>query len=155
MLGPVQLHAQSLAAHHHGLCPRATAPGITLSSATHGPGVTGRCWQLPHAPVVVWGHAQLQRSACSQSISRASFVVLLGWCNGSLALISHPLSVLKTSAEGSWQDLIVLSKLSMHIRFLQESERNSAWPRPFNVSRKEKGEHRVWGRKQPCSALTL
>lgn len=123
MLGPVQLHAQSLAAHHHGLCPRATAPGITLSSATHGPGVTGRCWQLPHAPVVVWGHAQLQRSACSQSISRASFVVLLGWCNGSLALISHPLSVLKTSAEGSWQDLIVLSKLSMHIRFLQKSLR--------------------------------
>lgn len=84
-----------------------------------------------------------------QCISGASFVGLRGQCNCYLALISHPLNVLKMMAEGSREDLIVLSKLSIHVCFLQKrlSGRNSPWPGFSMGAGREKGERGVRRRK--------
>lgn len=73
----------------------------------------------------------------------------VGRCNCDLALISHPLNVLKMMAEGSRVDLIVLSKLSIRICFLQKSlsGRNSPWPGFSMRAGQEKGERRARQRK--------
>lgn len=79
-------------------------------------------------------------------------MVLLGWCNGSLAVISYPLRVLKMMAEGSWQDLIVLSKLSMHILFLQKSREEFSLARAFQCL--QEGEGGVQGLGEEMAVLS-
>lgn len=76
---------------------------------------------LVAAPCTCCAGPQLQPAPCLQCISRASFVALPGQFNCRLALISHPLSVLKMTAEGSREDSIVLSKLSIRVCFLRKS----------------------------------
>jgi len=146
--------AASLPAHTEGsqpgqhpapTCPPPQPPArsVAMSMAQRGPtggqglGARGRTPQLPPTPPPV------------QCISRASFVGLQGQRNCSLALISHPPNALKMMAEGSREDLIVLSKLSIRICFLQKrlSGRISPWPGFSMGARREKGERGVRRRK--------
>lgn len=127
-----------------GLCP---APGSGCAGLGMCPAQpSGRCCR--HLLARGRGAAAAHPAAPTKHLP-SILCGAVGRCNCDLALISHPLNVLKMMAEGSRVDLIVLSKLSIRICFLQKSlsGRNSPWPGFSMRAGQEKGERRARQRK--------